>query len=196
MYRNAGEVPWHQDETARWLLSDITLAIVRNFRPGRFLELGCGLGYFTARVNAEKSTGIGFVAGVDISATAIDKARAMHAGITFARANILDSGEIGALLKNLGGPFNMVLSKELMWYILDDLPQFMSNLAMLIAPGGMLYVSQTFPDSTPFYGIDRFPNARVMSDYFESYFSRQYECIERDAQLGNREMLHFVGKKL
>lgn len=54
MYRESSEIPWHQDKTAYSLLGDFDLAVLRHFcelkKWETVADLGCGLGYFTARV--------------------------------------------------------------------------------------------------------------------------------------------------
>lgn len=56
MYKYSKEVPWHQDETAYHVFSEIDMAILKQFNYDSVCEIGCGLGFFSARLYNELKT--------------------------------------------------------------------------------------------------------------------------------------------
>lgn len=181
MYRSSAEVPWHQDETANAIFSDITVAILRRCRPSSMLDVGCGLGYFTERVRAEIPT-LSSVVGVDISPTAIDKAQRMFPSIRF----------LAGTLEELSLPertFDVVSSKDVIWYVLDGLAGYVERLARLSRR--FVYIGQSFPDRRPYYGESVLPDAAALLGFLAQHgYRTAYSAIEVDSQYGGREYLH------
>lgn len=112
----------------------------RSIRPlagKRGIDVGCGAGLLCeplARLGAEMT-------GVDAAAENIAAARAHAAGSGLAIA--YHCGEIGAL--GLGG-FDLVSSMEVLEHVADK-QAFVSALAGLLAPGGLMVLST--PNRTP-----------------------------------------------
>ena len=84
----------------------------------RYLDVGCGLGYYTDQIvkllrNKEQAVD---AHGIDISATAVEKAR-MHAlqPINFCAASLLRRSDLGPL-----GDFDLVTCFETLYYFTDD----------------------------------------------------------------------------
>ena len=169
MYRHASNVPWHQDRTAFEVVAEIDLAILRDAdrrQPWRrILEIGCGLGYFTGRLAATFPSAR--VRGADISSTAIAAAQASHPGVEF---SVLD---VRQPLPSPEQPFDLVVLKDLLWYVLPQLPQVMANLRHL-ADGGCVFVSQSIPNLPDFYGREMFPTPAAVLQYFENAFTLRY----------------------
>jgi SAM-dependent methyltransferase len=124
MYRHSAEVPWHQDRTAYLVFLDIDLAILRQYHYKSICEVGCGLGFFTDRLwrelrGPEEEVR---VTGIDISPTAIDKAKIMFPHLHFAVGDL--TGELPLLEER----FDLVVIKEIMWYVCHKLPVFLHNI--------------------------------------------------------------------
>jgi len=73
MYRNADEIPWHQDKTVNAVFSDHTVTLLRRLHPKSLLDVGCGLGYMASRLKREIPE-LSRVVGLEISETAAKKA--------------------------------------------------------------------------------------------------------------------------
>jgi trans-aconitate methyltransferase len=108
MYQNSAEIPWHQDQHAYAIWSDLTVAILKQRKVKSMLDVGCGMGYMAARLKSE-IPGLTRVVGLDVSLTAIAKAAAMFPEIEF-RTGTLDADEwVG------GETFDVVVSKDVLW---------------------------------------------------------------------------------
>ena len=170
MYRNASEVPWHQDKTASALFSDFDLTIVRHFcdtaQWRRVLDVGCGLGYLTARLKAELPDAE--LDGIDVSETAILRAQQLHTGIGFRVADLRrpDFQPVHS--------YDLLFVKDLLWYILPELEQVIANLRRLLRPAGWFYMSQAVPGVPDFYGNDVFASPDAILDYFGKVFQAHY----------------------
>jgi len=95
MYKNSTEIPWHQDQTSYAIFTDIDIAILKHFQSKykfeNICEVGCGYGYVTNRIKKELSidnTTIR-VTGLDISKTAIERAREAFPDINFIVCDII-----------------------------------------------------------------------------------------------------------
>ncbi|EIC22315.1 class I SAM-dependent methyltransferase [Thiorhodovibrio frisius] len=192
MYQHAADIPWHQDRTAHAIFSEIDLAILAHFQR-RFglmtiLEVGCGLGYFAERLHRKRGGGGVQIVGMDISATAVDKAKSLFPEIEFQVVDLL-----GVNMLTNARTFDLVIAKEIFWYFLADVEQCCANMASLSHQ--YLYFSQSFPESSSFFGSDRFPNAIALEKFLSQRFETLHITIERDAQFGGRELLHCFAQK-
>lgn len=182
MYRNSADIPWHQDKTANAVFSDLTIAILRRCNVSSMLDVGCGLGYMTARMRSEIPS-LTRVVALDISETAIAQAKQMFEQIEF-RAGTLDTLEDSLKL-------DVVVSKDVLWYVLDDLPGYMARLAR--HSSRWVYIGQSFPERRPFYGDHMLPDAEALLAYLDRLGYRiDYSAVERDAEYGGREYAHIV----
>jgi SAM-dependent methyltransferase len=182
MYRNAVEVPWHQDETVSAIFSDLTVAILKHRRIRSLLDVGCGIGYMAERLRRELP-GLERVVGLDISETAVTRAAKMFPDVEFV------SGTLDNL--RLEERFEVVVSKDVLWYVLDSLPSYLAGLAR--RSSRWVYLGQSFPDKRPFYGEEILPNAPALLTYLkEQGHSVVYSAVERDAAYGGREYVHVL----
>lgn len=182
MYRHSSEVPWHQDETVDAVFSDISVAILRRLQARSLLDVGCGLGYMTARLHREL-VGLERTVGVDVSETAVAQARSVFSGIEFV-AGTIDSAPIE-------GRFDLVVSKDVLWYVIHQLDNYLAALAARSQK--WIYLGQSFPETNPYYGDDVLPNAGALFRWLaERGYNVVYSVLERDARLGGREYAHAV----
>jgi 2-polyprenyl-3-methyl-5-hydroxy-6-metoxy-1,4-benzoquinol methylase len=129
---------WHWDHwEERRVINDWTLArweallgLVRSLAlPNpRILDLGCGRGWFTARL-AE----FGEATGLDLSDEAIAAARAEFPQLQFIAGNVYD-----ALLPS--GHFDVVVSQEVIAHV-EDPVAYVAQAADALRPGGYLVIS-------------------------------------------------------
>lgn len=135
--------PWEQSGTdpasADYYVASRSrlLWALRNYTKGMDdfcgLEVGCGLGYVT------EILGRGWE-GMDVSPTAIAKARELFPHINFHVGDITQPGVLG----DLSGQYGVVVLGQVWWYILHQLEGAVDNCARLLRPGGLLVVSQAF----------------------------------------------------
>lgn len=184
MYRNSSEVPWHQDQTVNAIFSDLTVAILRYRQVTSLLDVGCGLGYMANRLYQEiPQLSGGRVVGLDVSPTAITTAQTMFPHIEFY------VGTLNELATN--EKFQVVVSKDVLWYVLDDLPGYLQALAS--RSSNWVYIGQSFPENRPFYGEDVLPDAEGLCTWLEQHGHRiVYSVVERDVAYGGREYVHIL----
>jgi SAM-dependent methyltransferase len=130
--------PWEQKRFAR------LEQIVSGRRYRRALELGCGAGHFTERLLPL----VDALVGVDISPTAVEKARARIAGSPHAAPAELRVGDVMELELRREGPFDLVVLSETVYY-LGWLHSFFKvawlarDVYEAMAPGGRLLLANT-----------------------------------------------------
>ena len=130
--------PW---EKARF---DRLLAVVGDRRYPRVLELGCGAGHFTQRLLPLADS----LLGLDISSTAIEKARArLLASPQSGRAELRVANVMETDLRTLGA-FDLVILTETVYYLGWLYPFFSvawlaRDLYEATRPGGRLLLANT-----------------------------------------------------
>ena len=106
---------WHQEDL-RHLIRQISLAVLNRYNFSKILDLGCGKGVFTQMLKKENNC----VIGIDLSETAIKKARIKYPDIKF---------EVGLLEEfKFDGEFDLVVAMETLSY-LKNWKRLIENLA-------------------------------------------------------------------
>lgn len=102
-------------------------------RPGRLLDMACGVGYGTALM-AREATGIEEAVGVDLSAEAVAFARERYQvpRVRFENANAMEFDDPAG--------FDTVVSLETIEHV-DDPRTLIGRLVRLVRPGGVLIAS-------------------------------------------------------
>ena len=100
-------------------------------------------------------TEMGGVTGIDISRTAIDKASKLYPQIPFRVFNVLKD----RMIEN--NRVELIISSEVIWYILEDLSGALERLKKILVPKGILAIHQMFPRDQKFgksviNGLDEF----------------------------------------
>jgi len=119
MYRKFDD-PWKQSGAAHNENSyarNFAVLNIRRLGIPSIVEFGCGLGYYTDMLKC--LTGAR-VKGVDISATAIEKAKKLWPQLDFAVDRIQNIKQYA--------DFDAVLFAEITWYILDDLDAIFGDM--------------------------------------------------------------------
>ncbi|NLW91142.1 MAG: methyltransferase domain-containing protein [Syntrophomonadaceae bacterium] len=112
MYQNFDD-PWHQSEEQNNQYSYsrlISLLNIKRFGINSVVEFGCGLGYYTKMISDIGSVS---VRGIDISETAISKAKTNFPHLDFAVDQVQNIDNYK--------DYDAVLFAEIVWYILDDI---------------------------------------------------------------------------
>jgi len=126
MYRKSKVVPWKQDQTADTWWADVAIRLLEIGAPyTNAIEVGCGLGYFTDKFSRLCQN----VVGVDVSRTAVMKASASFPSLNF---RVLDVRKPVRRLSH----FDLVVVKDLFWYVFPQLDQVVKNLTRMTRSGG------------------------------------------------------------
>ena len=113
------ENPWHQIELTETLYSKaVTVNTIKRFKLRNILEIGCGLGCFTNRLSRECPEAV--ITGMDISETAIAKAKIKWPNLPFFVGNLQDIDSI-LETREKHEPIDGILFSEILWYVLDNL---------------------------------------------------------------------------
>lgn len=190
MYKNSIEIPWHQDQTAYALFSDVDIVILKKYHFSNILDLGCGMGFFTNRCRKELHDDSGNkpkVTGVDVSSTAINKAKNMFPEVKFIDGDICDLF--------IDEKFDLIICKEILWYLITKLDSILKKIKSLMKKGKYLYIPQSFPECLEFVGKDVISNPKQLLQVFKSHFNIIYYCIEYDPTLSNRPLIHLLLKR-
>lgn len=147
--------PWQQSDSnglmARYYKeSRATLSmLIAEHKVTQALEVGCGLGASTCQLMALSGTDI---IGMDISETAIDKARRAHPDQSFLTGDFADP----SLTTGLETPkIDAILLNQILWYVMYDLNQVLENCNEILEKNGLVIFSTAFL-SKQRYGTDLF----------------------------------------
>ena len=118
MYKEFDD-PWHQSEVfskdgtiQKFSFSrNATVGIIKKYGIKSLVEFGCGLGHTTQYLYRSLSSEINIM-GVDISETAIKKAKLSYPHLSFATDNVINIDRYSA--------YQNVLFAEITWYLLED----------------------------------------------------------------------------
>ncbi|MDO8674953.1 MAG: class I SAM-dependent methyltransferase [Candidatus Omnitrophota bacterium] len=102
------------------------------------LEVGCGLGYVADFLNKGLAGAQAAVTGMDISQTAVAKAKKVFPHLNFVAADI---GEVDLKHK---ASYDVIIMSQILWYVLEKLPQIFRNFKRLIKPSGHVVFVNAF----------------------------------------------------
>ncbi len=132
MYQNCSD-PWNQDSIPS-VAEDIALLLVNKNEYKGVLDLGCGKGRFTSRLKIATRAS---VTALDVSRTAVQIAKQRYPDIEFLVASVPP-------LQFPDESFDLVLSAELLWYVLRQLDRLFTEIKRVLIPGGHYLVVQQF----------------------------------------------------
>jgi SAM-dependent methyltransferase len=152
LYREEDD-PWGQSATDGQTMeyyfssrSTLHQSLRSHFPFGKYyaLEVGCGHGHAVNYFDGNWT-------GMDISPTAINKARELYKIRDFF---VGDIREKTCMPEDHAGFYNVVLLSQMLWYILERIDDAVSNALSLCAADGLLIVSQAFLKDEQRYGVD------------------------------------------
>lgn len=160
LFRGSESDPWGHDwrasqqaryDTALSLIArNIDVASVHNF-----LDVGCALGHFTARLASFFPNAKG--TGADISSEAIKKCRRLHDELSFINSHLPDLHEVKE-------SFDFICSLEVIYYVGENkIVPALKRLNNLLKPGGFMLIS-TYLGRPPFQNTKIFQ--KIISEYF------------------------------
>jgi SAM-dependent methyltransferase len=190
MYRYSKDIPWHQDKLAYEIFSEIDIAILKQYKYKSVCEIGCGLGFFSKRLCDELGSDKKKpeITGIDISPNAIQKAAKRFPQIRFITADLLKENPLPK------EKFDLVIIKEVLWYVCHDLNTFFKHVVQLVKNRGFLYVSLAFPESKVWVGKEIIDCPETLKKILCRYSQPVHYCVEYDWKYHARPLVHYLGR--
>jgi SAM-dependent methyltransferase len=147
MYQNI-EDPWNQRESPEDVQDIIAITMMRHclkVETPSVLDIGCGLGYMTSFIR--NYTRAKFFVGIDVSKTAIQKAKEIHNGIWGSEVQFLVDD---ARKKNdsFVGCFDVVYCSKALYYMAPEIKDVIENInSYLISKGLFVFTYNVKQDS-------------------------------------------------
>lgn len=182
MYRDFDD-PWEQKTREEWASEKaVALNQIKKLNAKKVIELGCGLGHYTQKIQA---LGVE-VLGIDVSKTAIDKAKINYTDCNFAVGDILDF----SIYKEYQP--DIIIMAEITWYILDKLDEFIEFMSSELPDTYLIHLLTTYPDGVQQYGKDKFTNLVQLMSYFRMQYLEWGEISYPEMEGCKRT--YFIGK--
>ena len=149
LYQNEDE-PWAQSGDGERMAAyyawsrDRLVNLLVGFSPNSVLEIGCGLGYVTDQIGQAILSAE--VEGLDISPTAVQKARDLFPQNKFLQ------GDICSADFSLTRSYDVVILSQILWYVIEAFPTTLANCDALLESGGRLVFSTAFLKTPQRYG--------------------------------------------
>lgn len=153
---------WNQN-TLIELDKKISLAIIDQYNFSSILDIGCGKGAFTHLLKRKNNT----VMGIDISETAINRAKSKYPDIEF---KVLDANKI----LELNDKFDLVLNMETLSYI-RDWKELISDISAMTR---YFYLSLFIPDNP----IGYIKSIDELSEIVENHFNITHKLVDETAK--------------
>ena len=176
-YQNNSD-PWDQNSTdsdmseyykvSRLKLLKVIKGIISN---QNILEIGCGLGLVTNMLDKELENSL--VSGVDISSTAIHKAKAQYSNILFYEGDIADKQFKSE------EQYDVVILNEMLWYVLEDIDLVINNIYEILNTNGCLIITMAFLNDQQ-YGKEIINGYSGLLDYCKLRISSLFKIISKD----------------
>ena len=176
-YQNNSD-PWDQNSTdsdmseyykvSRLKLLKVIKGIISNHN---ILEIGCGLGLVTNMLDKELENSL--VSGVDISSTAIHKAKAQYSNILFYEGDIADKQFKSE------EQYDVVILNEMLWYVLEDIDLVINNIYEILNTNGCLIITMAFLNDQQ-YGKEIINGYSGLLDYCKLRISSLFKIISKD----------------
>jgi trans-aconitate methyltransferase len=146
--------PWEQSIREEYSHEKtLGLSIIEKNKFKNVIELGCGHGHYTNKI--KKLSPIS--TGVDISQTAIDKAKKIYPECNFIVSDITN--------KNLYKNVDCIMMAEITWYVLEKLKEFKEVISQY-KDVMFFHTLVTYPEGVQEYGKEFFTNNNEIMDYF------------------------------
>jgi 2-polyprenyl-3-methyl-5-hydroxy-6-metoxy-1,4-benzoquinol methylase len=129
------EDPWGCSKKHKHLYNKILLTCIEDKNPKRVLDIGCGSGDLSNEIFKLKM--VQEMSAFDISRTAIDSAKEKFKGIDFFCADSPQNVK--------KKPYDVVVASEVIWYVSDEINDFLQAVRSLCKEGGAFIVKNYFP---------------------------------------------------
>lgn len=160
MYRDFDD-PWEQTTREEWASEKAAaLNLIQRLKAKKVIELGCGLGHYTKKI---ENLGVETM-GIDVSRTAIEKAKSYYPACSFVVGDILDF----SIYRDFRP--DVIVMAEITWYVLDKLDRFIEFLKTEMPNAYLIHLLTTYPDGVQQYGRDKFTNLQQIMTYFGAQY--------------------------
>ncbi len=182
MYRDYDD-PWEQTTREEWTSEKaIALHLIKKLKAKKVIELGCGLGHFTNKI---AKLGVD-VLGIDISKTAIEKAKTQYSNCNFAVGDVLDFDLYREYKPDI------IIMAEITWYILDKLDRFLEFLRSEMPDTYIIHLLTTYEEGVQKYGREKFTNLSQIMAYFGAKYLEWGEISY--AEMDDSKRTYFLGR--
>ena len=177
--------PWEQTTREKNAIEKlIGLELLKKYEHKKALEYGCGFGDYTNKINKI----IGYSAGIDISETAIEKARKRHASLDFFVGDLLNEQVLDTVKPAC------ICMIEITWYVLEKLDVFKELLMKKQSGSGFFHTLMTYAPGEQKYGADYFTNIDEICDYWSDVIDIKEWGINSNATYGGGSRTFFYGE--
>lgn len=182
MYQHSATVPWQQDfHNAQWYGRVGHLLLQARATYQSILEVGCGVGSYLNGLR-DLAAPDAVLEGFDVSQTAIDRARSQYDGLTF----YVDDIQRADFRPRR--TYDLVVVKEVLWYVLAHLDTVLANLRQCVRRGGSLYIGLAFPKlETAFIGKEIIQNPEALRSLVADYEPVAMLTIQQYAEAFSRD---------
>jgi len=183
MYRDFDD-PWEQTTREENLsYKSIVLFLCEKYNFQRVMEIGCGFGHFT---NEIQKLGID-VLGIDVSETAIQKAKLKFPDGNFMCGDILEFD----LYKNFKP--DCIIFSEVTWYILDKLEKFLSFYHQYSQKEKcwIIHLLAMYDKNVQKYGVEYFTDLQGVMKYFDLDYEEYGQITYK--KLDGNSRTYFLG---
>lgn len=163
MYKDCND-PWQQSKVANSVSRDFSIQQINKLDAKSIVEFGCGLGYFT---NSLKKKTKANVLGVDVSPTAIGKAKHLFPYLNFKIDEVKNIKDYNS---------DVILFSEIVWYILPDLKEILGQMKGKYFINNLVF----YPNGEQKYGNQYFTSLKEFINYvpFELVVSAEFSTGE------------------
>lgn len=196
LYKNMplNEIPWNSEQPPELLVELVESGRIKPLddargRPGRALDLGCGLGNYAIYL-----AGKGFeVTGIDFSPTAIKIAKE-NAKKKSVKCNFL-AEDVTSKWPDLGKPFDFVYDWGMLHHIFPEKRgRYIENVHRVLKPGGN-YLSVCFNEKdTAFKGSGKYRDTSLGTAVYLSSEEELRELFGRLFKIIDFQVLEISGK--
>ena len=161
MYKDF-EDPWflstdyEKNSPNRLLALDWIKRLQKDKKDLRVIDMGCGLGHFVSKLKKHKIQAL----GVDISKTAIKKAKELYPNCKYRVTDLLDF-EVYERFRP-----DVIVMDEITWYILDKLELFIRYIREKFPNIYLIHLLVTYAPGAQKYGTDFFTDFEGILKYF------------------------------
>lgn len=156
MYRRFDD-PWEQTQREKYASDKaIALNIIQKYERKNVVEFGSGLGRFTNSISEITDA----VVGIEVSETAVRRAKAQFESLEFRCASFPDLDYLRTRQPDC------IVMAEVTWYVLDHLDRFLAFLRAEMPHVLLIHLLTTYAPGVQQYGREKFTNLQEITDYF------------------------------
>jgi hypothetical protein len=182
MYRDFDD-PWVQTANEENASEKVAgLNVIKQLNLNTVVEFGSGLGVYTNQISKIYDN----VVGIELSETAIEKAKKRYPHLMFRQGEFPDFDYL------LEAQPDCIVMAEITWYILPRLEEFLNFMKVKLPETWLLHTLMTYPPETQSYGKEYFSDLSAIRKYFGMNYLEWGEVAQPEMNGGART--YFVGR--